>query len=154
MLPPSTTSSCTPREAFQELLRVDLSSYSGEEAHRVREYDAARLAIPAPGSSPPLLADVIDEKGRLALDNFDNVMLRSPQEFGALVESEPAPRMFMDKVLQRDFATYEGFVRDLFLAGVLGFESDPLDFITPFFVEKKNGKLRVVWDCRVVNRRF
>ena len=46
------------------------------------------------------------------------------------------------------------FVKDLYVSGLLRFTVDPLDFVTPFFVTKKDGRLRLVWDCRGSNRRF
>jgi len=46
------------------------------------------------------------------------------------------------------------FIGDLFRAGMIAFTRFPRDLVSPFCVWKKTGKQRLVWDCRLVNRRF
>ena len=59
-----------------------------------------------------------------------------------------------DTTLQNDPIKYGQFVKDLWEKGMLRFTSEPKDLVTPFFVVKKNGKLRFILDCRGVNKRF
>eukprot|EP00971_Amphidinium_carterae_P074884 1479868-Amphidinium_carterae.1 len=40
------------------------------------------------------------------------------------------------------------------MAGLLTFGTSCQERITPFFVPKKSGQLRIVWDCRIMNLRF
>ena len=49
---------------------------------------------------------------------------------------------------------YQSFVKDMYEAGMLGFTSSPQGLVTPFFVAKKDGRQRLILDCRGVNRRF
>ena len=42
----------------------------------------------------------------------------------------------------------------MYEAGMLGFTSSPQGLVTPFFVAKKDGRQRLILDCRGVNRRF
>ena len=49
---------------------------------------------------------------------------------------------------------YQTFVHDLYLRGMLQFTSRPKDMACPFFVNKKNGRQRLVMDCRAINQRF
>jgi hypothetical protein len=58
----------------------------------------------------------------------------------------------MDIVLQRDEIKYQDFVLSLYKRGVIQFTHRPKDRITPFFVTKKSGALRLVLDCRAVNQ--
>ena len=37
---------------------------------------------------------------------------------------------------------------------MLSFTAQPLEIVPPFFVRKKNGRLRLILDCRAVNLRF
>eukprot|EP00973_Karenia_brevis_P034783 4799597-Karenia_brevis.AAC.1 len=60
----------------------------------------------------------------------------------------------MDERLANDHELYYEFVSDIFAAGMIGFTADALDIVTPFFVKKKDGMQRLVWDARVPNRRF
>ncbi|CAE7599810.1 kidins220 [Symbiodinium sp. CCMP2592] len=61
---------------------------------------------------------------------------------------------YMDVVLKRDSRKYVQFVHSLYLGGMIAFTDQPKDLMTPFFVAKKSGKLRLVLDCRGVNQRF
>ena len=60
----------------------------------------------------------------------------------------------MDPTLARSAQEYASFLRRLLDAHMIGYCTDPKDIVTPFFVSKKSGALRIVWDCRAVNRRF
>ena len=35
-----------------------------------------------------------------------------------------------------------------------GWTGEPIELVTPFFVAKMDASLRLVWDCRIANRRF
>ncbi|CAE8638556.1 unnamed protein product, partial [Polarella glacialis] len=143
------------REAAHELLRTSLS-YTKEEAEStVRSYDERLVSIPdvAQGKFPHAV-DVIDPTGREIIMDPLNTMLLAPDEWGAVVESGKRVVPYMDAVLSNDPAKYISFIRGLFDRGMIRFVSHSLDRITPFFVVKKNGKLRLVLDCRRVNMRF
>ncbi|CAE8610344.1 unnamed protein product, partial [Polarella glacialis] len=143
------------REAAHELLRTSFS-YTKEEAEStVRSYDEGLVSIPdvAQGKFPHAV-DVIDPTGREIIMDPLNTMLLAPDEWGAVVESGKRVVPYMDAVLSNDPAKYISFIRGLFERGMIRFVSHPLDRITPFFVVKKNGKLRLVLDCRRVNTRF
>ena len=71
-----------------------------------------------------------------------------------LLEEEPKMVPYMDVRLRSDLLLHEKFVERLHDAGMIAFTDRPLDLVTPFFVEKKGGLLRLVWDCRSCNRRF
>ena len=60
----------------------------------------------------------------------------------------------MDRILRTDRKAYVTFVGDLWRKGMIDSTLSPADFCYPFFVAKKDGNLRLVWDCRETNRRF
>eukprot|EP00972_Heterocapsa_arctica_P073301 10824163-Heterocapsa_arctica.AAC.1 len=60
----------------------------------------------------------------------------------------------MDKRLAKDRQEYVGFIRDLHARGIVYFCRHAHERATVLFVRKKNGRLRMVLDCRLSNRRF
>eukprot|EP00974_Lingulodinium_polyedra_P063982 6179656-Lingulodinium_polyedra.AAC.1 len=60
----------------------------------------------------------------------------------------------MDIELKKDADLYYNFVKDMYEANIIQFTTQAKDWVTPFFVGKKSGRLRMVLDARVVNRRF
>ncbi|CAK0811819.1 unnamed protein product [Prorocentrum cordatum] len=110
--------------------------------------------MPAAGASPPWLTDVIDDSGRGVVDGFTTAMLRSPVEMGAIMDQQAHIKPYMDVRLNRDRLLYYQFVRDLFESNLVDFGTDAFETVYPFFVRKKSGKQRLVWDCRVANIRW
>ena len=81
-------------------------------------------------------------------------MLWGPQEWGVEKEKNMPIEIYMDFILKNNLHQYCVFIEDLFEKGMLPFTSHPRDLISPFFVAKKSGKLRLVLDCRAVKQRF
>lgn len=65
-----------------------------------------------------------------------------------------APGMYLDEVFRRDEKSYLSFLGDLVKIGLVGCVPSTVSQVAPFFVEKKSGNLRLIWDCRRANRRF
>ena len=142
------------REASRELLQSCLS-YAGEEASTtVRPFNRSLVSIPEVGAKAPYLFDVLDPHGREFLQDPDAHIFVSGDEWGHIVEKGGTIRPYMDEVLRHDHQQYFTFVKDLFDRGMITFTTKPRATITPFFVAKKNGKLRLVLDCRGVNQMF
>ena len=117
-------------------------------------YDATLIAVPEASEQPPAALDVIDPDGAQCLREFKQRMLLSEDEFGQRCESEPPAIPYMDKKLADDIRLYADFVAQLDRANMLRYTLDPKDLVAPFFVRKRSGQLRIVWDCRAVNTRF
>ncbi|CAE7480442.1 ANK1 [Symbiodinium natans] len=141
------------REASRTLLQTCLS-YSEEALTTVRPYQPDLVSLPQVGTDPPALRDLVDDFGRDILEDPLGNMLLSPDEWGHKIEIGDTIRPYMDPVLKTDGAAYVQFVQRLFEGGMVSFTEKPRDLITPFFVTKKSGKLRLVLDCRGVNQRF
>ena len=145
---------CKMREAIQELLHTPIS-YSGDEnMSTVRPYERCLVSLPECGSAPVPLHEVLDAEGRDLLEGSFDSMLLDDEEWGEVIEHETPIKPYMDTTLQNDPIKYGQFVKDLWEKGMLRFTSEPKDLVTPFFVVKKNGKLRFILDCRGVNKRF
>ena len=106
------------------------------------------------GSRVPELSTLLDPAGREFLKDPIGCMMLTPQEFGEVCEKNRRIKPYMDVVLQNDTEKYQTFVHDLYLRSMLQFTSRPKDMACPFFVNKKNGRQRLVMDCRAINQRF
>lgn len=144
---------CNEREAVRELLH-SCPSYSREAETTVRPYDRDLVSLPVVGSRVPELSTLLDPAGREFLKDPIGCMMLTPQEFGEVCEKNRRIKPYMDVVLQNDTEKYQTFVHDLYLRGMLQFTSQPKDMACPFFVNKKNGRQRLVMDCRAINQRF
>ena len=150
--PPSTVLS--EREAVQELLHTGLAYDGGEVTTTVRPYERDLVSIPSCGHHAVRLDEVLDEGGRDIVKDPSRCMLWDADEWGEIVERQEHFSTYMDTKLKNDPVEYCSFVKDLYDSGMVEFTSKPQDLVTPFFVTKKNGRLRLVLDCRGVNRRF
>lgn len=151
MLPKTSVSE---REAVQELLRCDTTYNGVNESTTVLPYDRDLVSLPDCGASPVVLQEVLDDVGREVVARPLDSMMVSEETWGEIIEHGDTFRPYMGKVLQKDAALYRIFIKDLFEKGMIDFTDRPQDLVTPFFVRKKNGKLRFILDCRGVNRRF
>ena len=148
------TKPCTAREAVEELLR-SCPTYSSEElSTTVRTFDKDLVSIPTSQSEPIELSGVLDPCGRETIEDPSRCMMLTEAEWGQMVEQGHTIKPYMDTKLQSSAQEYQTFVKALYDAGMISFTSDPQDIVTPFFVAKKDGRQRLILDCRGVNQRF
>ena len=141
-------------EAARELLGERLD-YSGIGAgNNVVPYDRELVSIPSVGSCAPTVASPLGPSAAV-VRHYDSAMLLSPDEWEAVLETQPPIAPYMDETLRKNSKKYIEFVHDLYTANVIDFTDVPKDIVTPFFVGKRGKrKIRLVLDCRVPNRRF
>ena len=144
----------TPAEAFEALLLLQPSYANEELSCKVKPYQKSQASLPKAGASAPNVEDVLDEAGREVVNGFCESMMLSPQGWGEVPRTQVKTRPYMDSTLKSDPERYMDLVETIFRAGMLDFGCEFEDLVTPFFVEKKSGMLRPVWDCRCPNRRF
>ncbi|CAK0898069.1 unnamed protein product, partial [Prorocentrum cordatum] len=142
------------RGAAKELLASSLSYTADEAPSPVVRYVRSRVDIPEVGAVIPPVESVLDGIGRSYVLDYEQAMMKTPDEWSRVLESEPPVTPYMDEVLKRDPVAYHTFIGDLVKANMLGFTYRPKDLVTPFFVAKKSGAQRLVWGARVPNRRF
>ena len=145
---------CTAREAVEELLRCSPTYASEELSTTVRTYEQSLVSIPTSESDPIELPGVLDKCGRDTIEDPFRCMMLSEEEWGSVVEHGDVIKPYMDVKLQQSPEEYQHFVKKLYDVGMLRFTCSPQDLVTPFFVSKKDGRLRLILDCRGVNRRF
>ena len=145
---------CNEREAIQELLHSHVSYDGGTTSSTVRPYDRDLISLPQVGAKLVSLPEVLDPIGREVVEGAAERMMLDEDAWGRISEEQSGFRPYMDKVLANDKQKYNQFIVDLFDKNMVDFTAKPKDLISPFFVKKKNGKLRLVLDCRGVNRRF
>ncbi|CAK9009883.1 Ankyrin-1 [Durusdinium trenchii] len=123
-------------------------------ATTVRPYDRGLLSIPSCGNQAVVLDDVLDDVGCETIRDPHRCMLLDEEEIGVMMEQNKPVDIYMDPLLKNNMGMYCNFVHDLFEAGMLDFTVRPRGLVTPFFVAKKSGKLRLILDCRETNRLF
>ena len=146
--------SCKEREAVLEELLHSSPVYGGMEHSTVRVFDRALVSIPKSSSEPIPLAGLLDQIGRDTIEDASNRMLVTEDEWGQIIEQNQTFPPYMDETLRASPQEYVDFIKDMYDAGMLGFTSKPQGLVTPFFVAKKDGRQRLILDCRGVNRRF
>ena len=142
------------REAVKELLHTSLSYDGSVATTTVRPYERGLVSIPSGGHNAVELGEVLDEGGRDIVEDPARCMLLSEDEWGDVAERQAGFTPYMDERLKKDPLLYCSFVKDLVESGMVSFTTAPEDLVTPFFVVKKNLRLRLILDCRGVNRRF
>ena len=145
---------CSEREAVQELLRTTVSYEQADCMNTVRPYDRDLVSLPEVGAAPVALAQVLDATGREFVEDPATFMLLDDEEWGMVLEHGDTVRPYMDERLQKDTVLYSQFVQDLYDKGMLSFTHRPQEIVPPFFVHKKNGRQRLILDCRAANKRF
>lgn len=148
------SSKCTEREAIEELLRLDVT-YNGDcNMNTVRPFNKDLVSLPDVGTRLVPLAQVLDAEGREVVESPSERMLLDEETWGSIAEQGAGFRPCVDTILNKNPEVYNAFVMDLCRKNLINFTNTPLDLIALFFVTKKSGKLRMVLDCRGVNRRF
>eukprot|EP00438_Fugacium_kawagutii_P003956 Skav200396 [mRNA] locus=scaffold1919:156792:162160:- [translate_table: standard] len=142
------------REAAQELLHTSVDYSNDGPTSTVRSYDRDLISLPQSGDQPVDLMEVLDDLGRDFVKDPLTAMMISEEEHGQMIEKGDIVKPYMDVRLQKEQDTYEIFIHDLFKCGMIDFTSCPQDIVTPFCVHKKNNRLRLILDCRMVNKRF
>jgi hypothetical protein len=140
-----------PREAVYELLRTGLSCYGSEEEARsttVRSYSKGLVSLPESGAEVFSAEELLDDIGRDILQDPHSHMFQHD------VQRNSKLKPYMDEVLKQSPQTYHDFVADLYEKGMITFGKVHRATITPFFVVKKNNRLRLVLDCRQTNELF
>ena len=144
-----------PEEAAEELLGPGHPyDQKGGSPASLGVYDPALISIPSTGSQPVDLCERLPSEARKFLVDYEHHLLLNDEEWGHEMETGVCIHNYWDPVLKKSRSSYEQFVRMLHQAGMIAFTKRPLGRTGVFFVKKKNGKLRMVLDCRSINRRF
>ena len=152
---PPPPSDLTPSGAWTAL-RGSEAGYgpSGQAAGEFAVYQSGKIALPKVGGSAILLSDALPPAYRKLLgDDGTGLMLPSAEAAAARADlglGEAA----LDPIIRRSPCKYAEFLTAAYDSGVLEVSSDVSSHVGVFFVHKKDGTLRVIFDPRWVNAGF
>ena len=143
-----------PKEAFSGLLR-GRGVYDAETAcANLATYKHGAVSLPDSIAEAPLLETILPDRARQYLVGFEELMLKSEDEFMMMKEQSP-PRLYTDRYLISNRRRYSHFVRQLRDVGLVRFTRTPQEHVGVFFVWKKGReRMRMILDCRRSNGRF
>ncbi len=153
--PPESIKGESPQASFSAMLGFRASLYPEDDGGSVRMAPLrpdSDIAWPARAGSMRLIdalpsdtaEDVLNARSRLS---------RPSEEFKQLVHDEGKAGLYTDPLLRCDDDVYATFVCEL-LSRNMAFLSlaKPLQEVGIFFVVKKSGQLRIIFDARRVNQ--
>ena len=142
-----------PQEAHSALLGCTASLYSGENS-AVRPFDLDLVALPAAGFSTKPLADFQRDEVRAMLEGHRSGLVRPRAEVFRERKAQGSPGMNLDPGLLADRAAYIDFVQRGLGCGLLRLGRRCREKTGLFCVSKKDGKQKLVFDCRRGNQHF
>ncbi|OLP86116.1 Gag-Pro-Pol polyprotein [Symbiodinium microadriaticum] len=120
----------------------------------VKSYDSSLLSLPAGDDQPVSLASLLGEDGGKIVDDFVATRLLNQDEARRRLSQAGVVRCYSDPKLLEP-RTYSKFVARLFDSGLIEMSlEEPTEKVEIFFVGKKDGRLRMVVDCRRSNQWF
>ena len=123
----------------------------------VLPYDKQKVSWPDVGSLPSQLCAGLPEAENSMLSNWQSHLLETQDD------EQPAPPqstpivLYCDKHLFHSPTSYSQFLQGLHLANMLGLSgkvSQGAGVLRVFFVAKKDGSLRLIFDTRFLNTKF
>ena len=139
----------SPPEAARQLLGSHLE-YAGDGT-KVVDFCPSKVSLPEKQLKPVPVSSVLFPSTAESLST--NKILVDFDVLDKSLAAAPA-KGYTDKILKSCPKVRKQFYHKLARCGILGLCSSPKEFITPFFVEKKQNRQRLVWDCRRSNCHF
>ncbi len=143
----------TGTEALQQLRAFD--GYGDDQVPQaVKAYTPELLSLPEKGNQAQPLSDLLGSDGQKIVGEFIRSRLLNVDEARSRLAGCGVRHAYSDPRL-RDPKIYKGFVRRLLDADLVELTTEPnKEIIEMFFVGKKDGRLRMVADCRRSNMWF
>ncbi|MCP2504969.1 MAG: hypothetical protein NLN65_06720, partial [Candidatus Poseidoniaceae archaeon] len=151
----------TPDGALRELLHT--TSVYAQDRLDVKPYDKELVSWPPKGSSPCDLVKGLPEADRTMLADWNTRMLNTHVESCSpnstadnMPSTQKTKKAYCDPALFRSASVYADFLRRLDAAGMIHWTraEGRKGVLGVFFVAKKNGSLRLIFDTRVLNQDF
>eukprot|EP00959_Pyramimonas_sp_CCMP1952_P356922 7473823-Pyramimonas_sp.AAC.1 len=125
----------------------------GGDGTTVEPFDGDRVSLPPLGKGAACLSGALDPEAAAVLQNFETDLLASPDVVEQRRMSAPA-QPYLDLEFRASRPKYIQFLSMLKSRGIISLVGRRRGSVTPFFVSKKNGKQRLVLDCRLINILF
>ena len=120
----------------------------------VRPYEPHLLSLPTAGSNAVPLEELLGDRGGEIVGEFIRSKLLPEVEARKRIRQSGLRQVYSDPRL-KDHCTYRKFVERLIDADIVEVTLQPsVEQIEVFFVAKKDGRLRMVVDCRLPNLHF
>ena len=143
--PPSDLSSS---EALRQLRAFDGYSDNDQVPCAVKSYIPSLLSLPDGGNQVLPVAGLLGEGGCEIVDEFVRSRVLQEKEARSNLDRAGVRECYSDPLL-KDPKIYKDFVKRLADADLVEFTKDPpVERVEAFFVGKKDGRLRMVIDCR------
>ncbi|CAK0796211.1 unnamed protein product, partial [Prorocentrum cordatum] len=118
-----------------------------------KPFDGDRVSLPPLGKGAACLSGALDPEAAAVLQNFETDLLASPDVVEQRRMFAPA-QPYLDLEFRASRPKYIQFLSMLKSRGIISLVGRRRGSVTPFFVSKKNGKQRLVLDCRLINILF
>ena len=140
-------------EALRKLLR-GRGSYdvAAGAANNLAAFDPLRVALPSDVRDAPTIASLLPSDAAHFLE-VESRMLR-PEDEQALIGGASPTLPYVDPKLKGSRRSQISFAKQLLEIGLFRVTRRRRGTVGVFFVEKKNGTLRLILDCRPTNELF
>jgi len=143
----------TGPEALMEL-RVSQGYEDLPTSCPLASYDPELVALPSGALTPVPLEMLVGQGGREEVDSFTSTQTLASAEAAGNLREQRLGRSYEDPQFKNRLK-YSGFVKRLLSLGMLDLSLEkPLEQTGMFFVKKKGGKQRLIFDCRRSNCHF
>ena len=146
-------SALSPQEAIGSLLK-GRTPYSCLAQSSVVPVEIPKVALPEDVSTGPFLDELLASRDSHLLDGGFQAMLRTSSQVSALEEALGAPNSYMDEKLARSNRLYAKFISKCMKIGIITLSLTAKSVQGVFFVRRKDGRQRMIVDCRRANRMF
>ena len=138
-------------EALRQLRAFDGYSDNDQVPCAAKSYSPSLLSLPEGGNRVLPVAGLIGEGGCEILDEFCRSRVLHEKEARSNLDRAGVRECYSDPLLKEP-GTYKEFIKRLARADLIEFAtSAPIERVEAFFVGKKDGRLRMVVDCRRSN---
>lgn len=141
----------SPEAAARGLLGSDAGAYA-PVASQLRSYVRAPVALPEENALADNLKGLSPEAAAY-WKGPPKMMMLSEEESAGVAEASPTFRPYVRPVLKGGPRKYAKFIADMLKADVAFLSTYRKAAVTPFFVAKKDGRLRLAIDARLPNAR-
>ena len=152
-MPPPPSGFCA-EGALSELLNS--SGFYTSSRTDIQSYAKDLVSWPARGAKAVELQHHLDRANSELLLDWRTAMLRSPQDYTQYIANSKPLKPYIDPELADHPSTFSEFLTRLHDAGMLRFRlaKERSGALGLFFIKKKDGTLRLIFDTRKLNRQF
>ena len=127
--------------------------YATSPSH-MAPFSNSLLSVPTSIAGSPVITQLLGEQEVNFLEGYKALMLRPPSEVEQLDEMHGPIKAYTDPLLRKNRRIYAAFIKRLKKIGMVTYSRSAKCVLGVFFVRKKDGRIRLILDCRPCNRVF